>query len=71
MLTEMEVREALRGMETNPTLVTQSSFRANTEKWPDNKISFVENHIAYLRLHPKTNPSHYLSNLRLMLRKKA
>ena len=67
---EDEIRTALQTMETNPTLVTNSAFRANTEKWPTNSISFVENHLNYLKLHPKTDPQHYLSNLRLMLRKK-
>lgn len=67
---EEDVRTVLETMVTNPTLVTKPAFRANTEKWPTNSISFVESHLAYLRLHPKTDPKHYLSNLRLMLRKK-
>jgi len=66
---EEEIRVALQVIEANPVLVTNSAFRANTEKWPNNTISFVENHLAYLKLHPKTNPQHYLSNLRLILRK--
>lgn len=66
---EEDIRSALKVMEANPTLVTRPAFRANTEKWPDNEISFVESHVAYLKLHPKTDPQHYLSNLRLMLRK--
>ena len=66
---EEEIRTALQVMEANPALVTKSAFRANTEKWPDNTISFVESHMAYLKLHPKTDPQHYLSNLRLMLRR--
>lgn len=66
---EDEIRNMLQTMEANPSMVTRPAFRANTEKWPDNEISFVESHIAYLKLHPKTDPNQYLSNLRLMLRK--
>ncbi len=65
-----QIREALRLMEADPTLITKSAFRANTELWPTNSISFVEAHMAYLKARPGTNPQHYLSNLRLMLRKK-
>ena len=67
---EVEVIEALKRMESDPNLVTKSAYRANTIIWPDNRISFVESHLAYLKAHPNTNPRHYISNLRLMLRKK-
>lgn len=66
---EAEIIIALQKMEDNPSLVAEPAFRANTEKWPGNTISFVDSHLAYLKLHPKTEPEHYLSNLRLMLRK--
>ncbi len=65
-----EIRDILQAMEADPNLVTKSAYRANIDLWPDNKISFVDSHIAYLKLHPGLDPSHYLSNLRLMLRKK-
>ena len=68
---ETDIREALETMEKNPMLVTKPAFRANTEKWPDNTISFVDNHLDYLKLHPKTNPQLYLANLRLRLRKRS
>ncbi len=68
-MTEEEIIAALEAMERNPALVTKSAFRANTDKWPENRISFVDNHLSYLKLRPKTDPQQYLSNLRLMLRK--
>ncbi len=67
---ESELVDALEIMEADPRLVTESAYRANTAIWPKNRISFVDSHIAYLKAHPTTNPRHYLSNLRLMLRKK-
>lgn len=70
LVDEEEIRTALEGMEDNPSLVTDSAFRANAEKWPENTISFVDRHLEYLRQHPKTDPQHYLSNLRLRLRKR-
>lgn len=70
-MSEEEIILALEEMEQNNNLVTDSAFRANTEKWPDNSISFVDNHLDYLKAHPKTDPEQYLSNLRLRLRKRA
>ncbi len=67
---EPDILTALQSMETDSTLVTKSAYRANGELWPGNRISFVDSHLAYLKSHPAVNPSHYLSNLRLMLRKK-
>ncbi|HSX24086.1 MAG TPA: hypothetical protein VLE74_03235 [Candidatus Saccharimonadales bacterium] len=67
---ETEILEALQVMEGDPSLVTKSAYRANAEHWPGNSISFIEAHLFYLKSHPAVNPSHYLSNLRLMLRKK-
>lgn len=65
---EEEIVAALESMEADTTMLTTSAYRANTEKWPTNSISFVETHITYLKAHPAVNPSYYLSNLKLMLR---
>lgn len=66
---EQDIRQALQLLEDNPNMITEGSFRANAEKWPDNIASFVEGHMEYLRLHPKTDPQQYISNLRLRIRK--
>ena len=65
-----EIITALQAMETNPDLITNTAYRANAELWPTNRISFVDSHLAYLKAHPTVNPQHYLSNLRLMLRRR-
>ncbi len=64
---EEEMREILSAMEKNKAMVTNSAFRANTELWPDNRISFTDAHLAYIKSHPDLDPKHYLSNLRLRL----
>ncbi len=67
---ETDITTALQAMETDKSLVTKSAYRANGEQWPGNRISFVQSHLVYLKSHPAVNPQHYLSNLKLMLRKK-
>ncbi len=69
-MSDEEIMSALRGMEHDPALITESAYRANTQKWPGNRISFVDCHMMYLKTHPGINPKHYLANLRLQLRKK-
>lgn len=67
---EIDILTALRAMQSDKNLVTKSAYRANAELWPGNRISFVDTHLVYLKSHPAVNPNHYLSNLKLMLRKK-
>ena len=66
---EDEIVSQLKLMEGDPGLVTVSAYRANSELWPGNRISFIQAHLNYIKAHPAVNPRHYLSNLRLMLRK--
>lgn len=58
------VRLSLQSMVADPCFNTELPYTAN----PDNKQSFVDKHMTYLSQHPKLNPQHYLSNLRLMTR---
>lgn len=67
---EDEIAAALRNMEDDPVFVTNSAYRANAELWPDHRISFVNSHLGYLKTHPAVDPKHYLSNLKLILRKR-
>jgi hypothetical protein len=68
-MSDEEVVVTLKNMETNPYLVTKSVYKGNAELWPDHKMSFVEYHVEYLRVHPNLDSKQYLANLRLMLRK--
>ena len=64
----IEIENTLRHMESDSAYMTESSYSANSDLYPDNLISFVEKHMNYLRTHPATDPQHYVSNLRLMTR---
>lgn len=66
-----EILDALRLMEANSLYITKPVYRGNIEKWPNNQISFIDFHINYLKVHPALNPYHYLSNLRLTLKKRS
>lgn len=63
-----ETREALRLMEADKAYRTESDYSTNSEKYPDNRIPFIDKHMKYLSEHQSVNLKHYLSNLRLMTR---
>jgi hypothetical protein len=65
-----EIRDALHAMEQDKNLYTTSAYAANAELWPDNRISFTDKHLAYLKAHPLLKPEHYLSNLRLKIKRR-
>lgn len=64
----IRVEAILNLMVLDDTYVTRPSFSADTEKYSNNLIPFIDKHMAYLRDHPSTNPNHYISNLKLMTR---
>lgn len=67
-MTEQEIVNALKKMESDPSLITESAFTADKANWPNNRIPFVQYHAKYLQTHKLTRPEGYLSNLRLMLK---
>ena len=64
----LEVRDYLQEMEKDPTFTTVSAYRADAVRWPKHRISFIENHLNYLRTHPQISTNDYLINLRIQLR---
>lgn len=64
----IEARRALQAMVSNPAYATKATYSPNTELYPDKQVPFIDKHMSYLKSHPATNPSQYLSNLRLMTR---
>ena len=60
-----QIQEILHAMELDKAYKTEDSYSANLTLHPNNRISFREKHLAYLKNHPQLNPEHYLSNLRL------
>lgn len=66
----LEVKEILKSMSTDENYTTRASYSPNTEQYSDNLIPFIDKHMSYLRRHPQVNPTQYISNLRLLTRKK-
>lgn len=66
---EIEIRDALHVMETDPAFITKSVYRADSEAWLDNKMPFTDAHLAYLKAHNAVNPKQYLANLRLRIKR--
>ncbi len=64
------ILEALEAMLADDAYHTDPSYSANTVLHSDNQVSFVDKHMSYLRDHPTVDPKQYVSNLRLMMRKR-
>lgn len=60
---------ALKQLESNTLYETKPTYRGDALKWPGNEMSFIDFHLNYLKVHPTLDPYHYLSNLRLVLKK--
>lgn len=65
---EPEILLELQAMVEDEKYRTVPGYTIDDTTYPDNAIPFIEEHLAYLRKHPKLDPAHYLSNLRLMLK---
>jgi hypothetical protein len=65
-----KIREDLEAMMRDKSYKTDSSYTADGFSHPDHKMPFVQKHMNYLAKHSELNPEHYLSNLRLMLKKR-
>jgi len=59
----------LKLMEVDPRYETNKFYRGSSQRWTDNYLSFVDYHVNYLKSYPNLEPDHYISNLRLKLRK--
>ncbi len=61
----IRIETELRQMAKDARYNTVSSYTPNISLHPDNLISFVEKHKAYLNAHPRLDANIYLANLRL------
>ncbi len=64
----LEIERILRSMSADAAYNTRSSYTANTLRYPDNLIPFVDKQMDYLRSHPAIDPKHFIANLQLMTR---
>jgi len=69
-MTADEVTTKLQSLQDDPTMQTESKYSPVATAWPDNRMPFVEIHLAYLRAHKTVNPAHYISNLELMIKRR-
>jgi hypothetical protein len=60
-----EIEEALNIMVQDASFSTRGIYKNTPSSLP---LTFKEKHLGYLKNHPKVNPAHYLSNLRIALR---
>lgn len=65
-----EITTELKRMQLDPTMVTKSIYSPSANDFPNNQLPFVEIHLTYLRKHQAVNPSHYLSNLKIMIKQR-
>ena len=66
--TGSEVKQQLVRMSNDTAFNTDAGYSANTMLYPDNLMTFVEKHMAYLNTHPNIDTDQYMANLRLMTR---
>lgn len=64
----LEAREILVAMVEDNSYNTPTTYCTNEDLYPDHRMSFVDQHMEYLRSHPSVSTKHYLSNLRLRTR---
>jgi hypothetical protein len=69
-ITQEEIIEKLKAFEADPEMHTTDSYSPMAVEYPNNRMPFVEFHLAYLKSHKNVNPEHYISNLSLMIKKR-
>jgi hypothetical protein len=69
-MNEEEITDALNVMELDDSLNTKPVYIRDSPT-PVGLLTFRENHVAYLKGHPKINPANYLANLRIMIKKRS
>lgn len=69
-MAEEEIISQLEAYEADPTMITESVYSPSANEHKDNKMPFTEVHLTYLRKHKNVNPQQYLSNLRIMIKKR-
>lgn len=66
----IEIKELLLAMNSSDEYVTVDSYNPNSQMYALNAISFVEKHMEYIRKHPNLSATQYVSNLKIISRKR-
>lgn len=67
---EPAIRQELQAMYEDDNYRTLPGYSVDADKYANHVVPFVSSHLDYLKRHPYVDPLHYLSNLRLMLKKR-
>lgn len=65
-----EITEKLRELQDDPSMTTKSMYSPSATEYPDGRLPFVEIHLAYLRKNKHVNPTQYISNLEIIIKKR-
>ncbi len=65
-----EISAKLEALQNDPDMVTKSMYSPSACDYPDNRLPFVQIHLAYLRKNKHVNPAQYISNLEIMIKKR-
>lgn len=69
-MAEEDIISQLESYEADPSMITESLYSPTADEYKDNRMPFAQVHLTYLRKHKNVNPKHYLSNLRIMIKKR-
>ncbi len=70
LMTLDEISAKLEALQNDPGMVTKSMYSPSAIEYPDNRLPFVQIHLAYLRKNKHVNPAQYISNLEIMIKKR-
>jgi len=65
-----EARNILLKMQNDPTMITESKYSPAAVEYKNGQLPFVEIHLTYLRKNKLVNPSQYVSNLAIMIKRR-
>ena len=57
-------------MQNDPGFITQSVYSPTAAEFPDSIRPFVQVHVGYLRKHRQVDPAGYISNLKIMIKRR-
>ncbi|HSX47542.1 MAG TPA: hypothetical protein VLF63_02090 [Patescibacteria group bacterium] len=64
----ISAKKVLQSMTADSNYNTTSTYSANSVRYPDNLIPFVDKHMDYMNSFPKLDPASYIANLKLRTR---
>lgn len=65
-----EVITKLNALLEDPNMITHDAYSPDAVNYPSGRITFVEQHLRYLKAHKNVDPIQYISNLELMIKKR-